>query len=321
MSSHESKRSRSSSVNLQSLEVFCEVVRLQSFSRGAASFGLSQSAASQLVAHLETELGCVLIERQQRPLAATPEGKIYYLGCQELLGRHRAIVDELRRYKEGVAGTVRVASIYSVGLHTLSQYIRKFMSRYRGSTVHLGYFHPMKVYSAVLNDEADLGVISYPRSSRQIAVVPWLEEEMAVACPTGHRLARRKSMRLEDLDGEKFVAFDPDLVIRREIEKALKSAAVSVEVVSEFDNIETIKQAIEISEAVSILPRPSFEREVERGTLVEVPLVGAGLVRPVGIIHKRRRVMSPTTRQFVDTLTGVDEASHGRAGSAKSSSA
>jgi DNA-binding transcriptional LysR family regulator len=303
MKNNDSRRPRTNNVKLQALEVFCEVVRLQSFSRGAAVFGISQSAASQLVAHLEGELGFQLIDRKRRPLAPTADGKLYYLGCRDLLHRHRATLDEIHRRQKAVAGTVRVAAIYSVGLHTLSLYIRTFMSEYRGSTVHLEYFHPSKVYSAVLDGEADIGVISYPRASRSLQVIPWLEEEMVLVCPRGHRLGGRKSMRLEDLSGEKFVTFDGDLQIRREIDRALRNRHVSVEVVSEFDNIETIKQALEISEAVSILPRPSVQREVERGTLVEVLLDGVRLTRPVGIIRQRKRRMTPTTQQFVATLT------------------
>lgn len=303
MNAHKPRRTRTRNVNLHALEVFCEILRLQSFSRGAASFGISQSAASQLVAHLEGELGFQLIDRKRRPLVPTTEGNVYYSGCRELLQRHRTILDEIERLQKGVAGTIRVASIYSVGLHTLSRYIRRFMTQFLGSRVHLEYFHPSKVYSAVLNDEADLGVISYPKPNRNLRVTPWLEEEMVLACPQGHPLASRRSMRLEDLEGHKFVAFDRELQIRREIDRALKHRRIRVEVVSEFDNIETIKQALEIAEAVSILPRPSIEREVERGTLVEVVFEGGGLSRPVGIIQKRHRTMSATTEQFVATLT------------------
>jgi DNA-binding transcriptional LysR family regulator len=168
--------------------------------------------------------------------------------------------------------------------------------------VHLEYCHPSKVYSAVLNEEADLGVVSYPKGTRDLKVTPWIEEEMAIACPPGHRLAGRERMRLEELDGEKFVAFEAHLIIRREIDRAFKKRHVSVEVVSEFDNIETIKQALEISEAVSILPRASIEREVERGTLVEIRLEGIKLMRTVGFVVRRKRRFTPTAEQFLGTL-------------------
>lgn len=289
-------------MKLQALEVFCEVARLRSFSRGGAAFDISQSAASQIVANLEDELGVILINRRRRPLELTPEGQIYYHGCQDLLHRYRALVEEIRRHRNALQGTVRVASIYSAGLHTLTRYIQSFMAENEGFRVRLEYLLPHKVYSAVLNEEADLGVVSYPKFHRELNVISWLEEEMVLVCPSGHHLADRSSCRLEDLGEERFVAFDPDLKIRREIDKALRQKQVVVQIASEFDNIETIKQALLISNAVSILPRGSIELEAERGTLVEVPLEGVDLRRPVGIIYKKRSPLTPTAQLFVSAL-------------------
>ncbi len=289
-------------MNLQALEVFCEVVRRQSFSRGAAAIGISQSAASQLVAHLEDELGFRLLDRRHRPLEPTQEGAQYFEGCQQLLYEHRSLLDEIRRHQKALADTVRVAAIYSAGLHTLSRYIQQFMSRYAGATVRLEYLHPSKVHSAVLDDEADIGVTSYPRPNRQLCVIPWVKERMVLACPSAHPLAALKTTRLAALQGSRFVAFDRELKIRREIDRTLKRHHVGVKIVSEFDNIETIKQALEVFEAVSILPHPSIEREVQRNTLAEVFVEDVDLRRPVGIIHKRRKRLTPTAQQFISSL-------------------
>ncbi len=307
-------RPRTTNINLQSMEVFCEVVRLRGFSRGGAVFGISQSAVSQIVAHLESEVGTELIDRTRRPLVPTPEGREYARRCQEILHRHGTVLDDLRRGADGVGGTVRVASIYSVGLHTLDRFLQQFMKRYPAAAVHLEYCHPVKVYSAVLDDEADIGVISYPEPQRGLEVTPWLDEEMVIACPVGHALSSGDRLELTDLEGQKFVAFARGLKIRRELDRALRTLHVSVKVVSEFDNIETIKQALEVTGAVSILPRPSIRREVERGTLAEVPLDGEPLVRPVAIISKRRRRMTTTTRLFVESLLGAGNDSARNAG-------
>ena len=296
------KRPRAERITFNALEVFCEVVRRQSFSRGGEAFGISQSAASQLVAHLETEVGVELINRTSRPLAPTPEGRTYYLGSVELLQRHRALVDETRRNQDALVGTVRVASIYSVGLHTISRYLQEFMSEHRGSTVRLEYLHPRQVYAEVLHGVVDLGVVSYPQPQRGVSVTRWLEETMVVVCGPEHRLALRTAIRLEELDREKFVAFDADLNIRREIDRVLRNLHADVDIVSEFDNIETIKQALEISRAVSILPQPSIEREVERGTLSEVRIEGIELTRPLGIVTKRQRALPRTAKLFIDIL-------------------
>ena len=114
--------------------------------------------------------------------------------------------------------------------------------------------------------------------------------------------AERRSVTPGDLQGEKFVAFDRDLAVRRAIDRALKQHDVKVEVVMEFDNVETIKQAIGINAGVSILPRPTVLNESGMRTLAVTPLALPGLVRPVGIIHRRGRRLTPVVARFIEQL-------------------
>ena len=111
----------------------------------------------------------------------------------------------------------------------------------------------------------------------------------------------------QDLNGEKFVAFDPDLGIRKAIDRALKQRNIRVNVVMEFDNIETIKEAIAIGAGVSILPRPTVQKETEIGSLAAIPLGIPDLVRPVGIIHRRQKHLSPTVTRFIESLRKTGE--------------
>lgn len=289
-------------MNLQALEVFCEVVRHQSFSRGADAAGITQSAASQLVANLERELGFRLIDRSRRPLRPTPEGEIYFPGCRDVLRRHRAILEEIHRHREEVSGELKVVSIYSTGLHTLSGRVEAFTSRYPAATIRLDYSLPDEVYQAVSSEEAEVGIVSFPRARRGLHVIPWLEEELDLVCPVDHPLARRRRVRVRQLDGIAFVAFHPGLRIRREVDRELRRHHTTVKVVGEFDNVETIKQALEISSAVSILPRPTTERETRRGVLARVELADLELRRPIGIIHRRRDPLSSVAEKFVEDL-------------------
>lgn len=296
---------RETAVSLQAIQVFCEVVRLQSFSRGAAACGISQSAASQVVRHIEKELELKLLERKVRPPRPTPEGEIYYRGCLEILHRHRLTVEEMRRLRQQVTGDFRVASIYSVGLHTLRPQIMKFMQENPDTRIRLEYLLPDEVYAAVLNDEADLGVTSYPRPEKGLVILPWLEEEMVLVASPEHPLAKKPRIAAADLEGQRFVAFVSSLPIRREVDRALRQKGISVDLVSEFDNIETMKQAVELSASLSLLPRPTVQREVERGTLAARPL-DFDLRRPVGLIHKKRKRLTYTVVRFIEALLAAE---------------
>lgn len=289
-------------MHVKSLKVFCDVVGRRSFSRAADENGISQSGASQMVHHLEEHLGVKLIDRSKRPFVLTPEGETYYEGCRKLVQRYYALEEEVRTLHQEVAGRVAVVSIYSVGLSHMNKIVQDFMTRYPRANVRLQYQHPHRVYELVENDQVDLGLVSYPKSSRAIKAISWREEPMALVCAPQHRLAKQTSVRLEDLHNLPMVGFDAELEIRHEIDRALTAARVETNVVMEFDNIETIKRAIEIDAGVSLLPRPTVEREVAAGTLAALPLTNVELVRPVGIVVRRGKELGKTARRFLQLL-------------------
>ncbi len=290
-------------MTLETLRLYCDIIRLRSFSRGATTNEVSQSAASQAIHQMEGELGALLIDRTKRPFTVTPEGQRFYEACRAVLQEYERARAEITSSRHGpFTGTVRVATIYSVGLHDMSRHTQRFISLYPQAKVRVDYLHPHKVVQAVTDDEADLGILSYPQATRALAVVPLRSEPMVFVCHLSHRLARRKGVAALDLTGEPFVAFDHDLTIRKAIDRYLKQHNVKINVVMEFDNIEVIKQAISLGAGVSILPRPPILTEVHARVLAAVPLVPPDLMRPIGIIHRRTKRLAPTVARFLEML-------------------
>lgn len=289
-------------MHLRFVEVFCDVAQRRSFSKGAAAQNVSQSSASQAVSLLEKRLGTKLIDRSKRPLELTPAGRLYYDGCRDLLMRFRDIEDQVRRIQDRVAGTVRVAAIYSVGLMQMEQSEQRFAALYPEARLRVEYLHPDQVYEQVQNDEADLGLVSFPRNGGEIVSLDWQEQPMVLVVPPTHRLAGRAGIQLAELDTEDYVGFTQDLTIRREIDRSLKRAKIAVNIVHEFDNIETIKRAIEIGSGVALLPAPTVWQEISSGTLVALPISDVDLVRPLGILHKRNKQLTAAVQKFVELL-------------------
>ena len=294
-------------MNIETLRIFCDVVRHQSFSRGASVNDVRQSAATQSVHRLERHFGVRLVDRNKRPFVLTPEGQACYEGFREVLELYDAVETRVRSLRKEIAGTVRVAAIYSVGLHDMSRCMQDFMRSYPKAKVRLEYLRPNKVYEAVLNSEVDLGIVSYPSPSPELSVIPLRSEQMVLVCHPKHPLAGRSAVTAEHLQDEDFVAFDRDLFARKEIDRYLRQRSVSIRVVMEFDNIETIKQAIEIGAGISILPEPTVRMEVQAGTLKAVRLIAPQLRRPIGIIHRHRKVFTPSASKFVDLLREIQE--------------
>ncbi len=299
------------SLRIESLKVFCDVARCRSFSQAAQANGLSQSAVSQIVLHLEKRLGLQLVSRATRPLQLTPLGKKYYDGCKGLVDQYLELEAGLRAAQDQLAATVRVAAIYSVGLRDMNQYVVRFEAQQPGARVQIEYLHPDRVYAEVREGAADFGLVSFPRKSRELGTLPWREEEMVLVCSPNHPLARDRVVAPRHLQGLAYVGFDRDLVIRRKVDQFLREHKVAVEVVAEFDNIETIKKAIDSEAGVALLPEPTVRREVAAGTLAAVPLLGCRLVRPLSIIYRRQPRFSATVKRFIDLLRQPEETSAG----------
>ncbi len=294
-------------MQFEALKVFCDVARFRSFSEAAALNGISQSAVSQIVLQLEKRLGVLLVDRSHRPPQLTREGRAYHDGCRKLVEEYLAVEAQVRNLGAVIASSLKVAAIYSVGLRDMGKLVQRFVAQYPNVQVEIEYLHPDRVYEKVLEGTADLGLVSYPKGSRRLAALPWREEEMALACPPDHPLADPRGLRVARLQGARYVGFDRDLVIRRKVDRFLRDHGVAVDVAIEFDNIENIKKAIEVSAGVALLPLPALQREIQSGTLVAVPLTDARFARPLGIIHRRKPNPSTTAHRFIALLLQPDE--------------
>lgn len=280
------------------LRLYRDILQARSISRGAAASGISQSAASQHVQELERQFGVALLDRSTRPFTITPAGRLYGEFCRDVLRRKDEFEAALELLKAELEGTVRVASIYSVGLSEMSQLKAEFERRYAKARIEVEYLRPDKVYEAVLADTADLGLVSYPVATRDIAAIPWREEIMVVAAGRTHPLARLSRVSPRDLEGVEFAAFDSELPIRHEIDRFLRENAVEVRMTMHFDNIQMIKEAVALGTVVSILPARVLSGDVR---IRAIPLEG-DLVRPLGIIHRRRKKFHRAALAFMQLL-------------------
>lgn len=249
-------------------------------------------------------MGMSLLDRGTRPLTVTEAGKLYLDMCRDTLNRRDEFQLALDLLKGQVEGTVRVASIYSVGLSELSRLEKEFLRLYPQARIEVQYLRPEKVYEAVVTDRADIGLLSYPEATKEVTVLPWRQEQMAIAASPYHPLARDSEIRLQDLDGVDFIGFDEDLPIRKDIDRFLREHHVHVNVTLHFDNIQMIKEAVAHGSGVSIMPARVMEEEVAQGRLVPIQISGIELFRPVGIVHRRRKRFHRAGQALLDLLRG-----------------
>jgi DNA-binding transcriptional LysR family regulator len=285
-------------------KLFRDIAHARSLSRAAQINGISQSAATQHIQELERRLGTSLLDRSTRPLGLTDAGKLYADLCRDILRREEDFTAALEEIRGSSQGTLRIASIYSLGLSEMVRLKKEFAHVCPGASVHVELLRPDKVYDAVLGGSADLGFISYPEHRRDLTVIPWRDERMTVALYPSHPLAGRSSVRPRDIEGQNFVAFDEEVIIRRELDRFFRENDISVSTVMQFDNIQSIKEAVALGTGISILPETAMQAEVAQRRLVSLPLQGIDLLRPVALIHRRKKKLNMAALEFVRLVTG-----------------
>jgi LysR family transcriptional regulator, transcriptional activator of the cysJI operon len=293
-------------MHIETLKTFCDLVDTGSFSKAARENYVSQSAVSQQLRVLEAHYDRRLIERGPgRPLLLTDAGRLLYSEGKAILERLRALEHRLRDDAHVMTGTLRVATVYSVGLHALPPVVKQFLAAHPQVNVRVEYSRTDRVYAACLDGTIDLGIVAQPLRRAQIDIVPLRPEPLVLVCSPEHRLARRRKIAIDQLEAEPFVAFDRNVPTRKTVDRILKEHGVAVSIVTEFDNIETIKRSVEAGLGVSIVPHNCVRNEAKARTLVPIKIEGGPYTRTIGVIHRKGVELGPTATAFLRLVTDV----------------
>jgi DNA-binding transcriptional LysR family regulator len=289
-------------MQIESLKVFCDLTETESFTKAAQINGVTQSAVSQQISSLERNFKSLLIERSKKKFRLTREGQVLYDYSKQIIQTYEALHSKLQEIKDIISGTIRVATIYSIGLHDLPPYIKRFLKDYPTVHVHVEYRRSNQVYEDVLGNVVDLGLVAYPQKDAKLEIVPLRKDALVLICHPHHPFAKQKTIRLKTLAGQKFVAFEPDIPTRKALDKILREHNVEVINVMEFDNIETVKRAVEIDAGISIVPLATIQQESAKQTLAAVHIDDGDFFRPLAAIYKKNKVLSPAMRQFLTII-------------------
>jgi DNA-binding transcriptional LysR family regulator len=291
-------------VQIETLKIFCDLVETKSLSRAAERNFVTQSAVSQQVRGLEERFKRRLLERMRggREVGLTEDGEVFYQESRQIVAAYEHLEERMRTLTGTVSGTVHVATVYSIGLHELPAIIRRFMAEHPEAKIDLEYSRTTRIVRDVLAGTVELGVVAYPEKKRGLSVVPLGGDRLVLICPPGHPLARHKKLRARDLNNQDFVLFERDIPTRRAIDRILRAHGVSVKRVAEFDNIETIKRAVEVGIGAAIVPSPSVIDEARVGSLAVVALAEAEWTRAVGVIYRSDRTLGTAAKKFIQLL-------------------
>jgi DNA-binding transcriptional LysR family regulator len=291
-------------MQIESLKVFCDLVETESFTKAAAINRITQSAVSQQITAMERLFKTQLVERSKRLFRLTQEGQILYNYSKQIVHDFDSLHNKLQETKDTISGNIRVSTVYSIGLHDLPPYLRKYLKAFPTVNVHVEYRRSNQVYEDVLNNTVDLGLVAFPHKTEKVEIIPLHEYKMVLICHPKNPLASRKKIRIRELAGQKFVSFEADMPTRLAIDRLLRKEGTTVVHAMEFDNVETVKQAVEIDAGIAIVPQNTVTQEVASHTLAEVHFDGTEVNRPWAAIYKSKKVLSPGMKQFIETLKG-----------------
>jgi DNA-binding transcriptional LysR family regulator len=289
-------------MHLETLKVFCDVVETRSFSTAASQNFVTQSAVSQQVRMLEDRWGRRLLERTRGNVQLTPAGEILYVASKEIVQRFQEMEAQLQATSNVVSGTVRVATVHSIGLYELSASLKRYLKAFPQVQLHLEYSRSSKIYEDAVRGHIDLGIVAFPNRRPGITVVPFRQDRLVLVVPTGHPLARHRSVAVRKLSGEPLVGYERDIPTRKETDRFLRRHGAEVRYVMELDNVETIKRVVEIGHGIAILPEPAVRPEVKQKSLAVVQLADETLFRPLGIIYRQGKHFSPAAEKFIEYL-------------------
>lgn len=289
-------------MQIESLKVFCDLAETESFTKAAQINSVTQSAVSQTISALERQFKSLLIERSKKNFRLTPEGEVLYDYSKRILQGYDALHSRLQELEGIISGNIRVATIYSIGLHVLPPYLKQFLKAYPTVNVHVEYRRANQVFEDVLGNVVDLGMLAYPVRDSRLEVVALRKEPLVLICHPDHPLAKHSSIKTKALNGQRFIGFEPDIPTRKALDKVFKDHDVSVDYVMQFDNVETVKRAVEIDSGVAIVPEATIQQEQANQTLAAVNIEDGDFTRPLAAIYKRSRVLSPAIKKFISLL-------------------
>jgi DNA-binding transcriptional LysR family regulator len=289
-------------MQIGTLKVFCDLAETESFTKAAQINDVTQSAVSQQISSLERQFKSLLIERSKKKFRLTREGQVLYDYSKQVIATYEALQSKLQEIKDIISGTIRVATIYSIGLHDLPPYLKQFLKAYPTVNVHVEYRRANQVYEDVMGNVVDLGLVAYPNRDSKLEIFPLRRDPLVLVCHPQHALAKNKNIKLKAVSGQKFIGFEPDTPTRKALDRLLRENKVEVQHVMEFDNIETVKRAVEIDAGVAIVPQGTVTQEVAKQTLAAVSLSDGEYYRPLAAIYKKNKVLSPAMKQFLAIL-------------------
>lgn len=291
-------------MDLHRLEVFCKVVELKSFTKAAEAIFLSQPTVSEHIRSLEEMLEERLVDRLGREVLPTQAGQLLYKYARKLLRLQQETIQAMADYRGVLAGHLSLGASTIPGAYILPQRIGAFKRLHPAIQLTLSIGNSRTVADGVLAGDTEFGVVGARWSDPSLEWLEILEDELVLAVYPTHPFAGQKTVEPAQLFNEPMIIRERDSGTRRVVTQLLEKHLdlARLQIVAEMGSTEAVRQSIKAQVGIAILSRRAVAEDIERGSLVAVPLTDIRLSRPFYLITRKNRHPSPICTTFLDFL-------------------
>lgn len=289
-------------MNITQLKLFRDIARELSFVKVAQQNHITQPAVSVHIKKLENELGKKLFSRTPHNTQLTADGEVILDDVKEILRLCEGL--KIRSsYSQGILeGNIRIAAIHSVGMYEMGDFLSSFMQSYPRVHIHLQYRRADEIYRQLGKEVIDIGMVAYPEKRTNIISTSCGEDDLVLITHPSHILARRKSVLLKHVQDQNFIAFESGIPTREAIDGVFAENQITVNNRMSNDNIFTLKKAVEAGIGISIVPANSVDEEVQKGSIVRLPIRDIELTRPIALLQRKKHKPNKPLEVFIHHL-------------------
>jgi len=291
-------------MEIRSLEVFLSVAKHLNFTRAGEEVNLSQPSVSVRIRQLETELGVKLFEQLGKRVGLTEAGSLLIPHARRVIAAiedAKHTIDELQGLERG---SLRIGASTTPGMYLIPKAIARFKARYPKIEIQLGIKDTRQVEEGVARNEFDFGFVGGHLAGDEVEAQSWLTDQLVLVVAPAHPLARKKSVKLEDLRKEKFILREPGSATRATITSHLLRSNLTVEPIMEMENPESVKKAVQSGLGIAFISLFAVETELKAKTLVAVVVRSIDIRRELKIVHRKDKHLSRAARAFIEMARG-----------------
>jgi LysR family transcriptional regulator, low CO2-responsive transcriptional regulator len=286
-------------MNLNQVQVFCAVAKHLSFSMAAEELFITQPAVSQQVKALERQLNVKLFERVGHKLYLTEAGEGVLPHAQALLTTRAEMEQTLAMLRGSARGRLALGANTTGGMYVAPGIVRAFRDVSPEVEATLQIETTNRILDRVMQNMIDVALVTGPVEDGRFAIRDLCPDEVELIVSPSHPFAGRASVSPAEVAAEDFAVPEPGSRTRTLIEQAFLERGHRLRVTMQLPGTEAVKKAVEANVAVAMVSRYSVGRELSLGALARVPIEGLVLERPIHILHRKGKHLSPLVRRFL----------------------